>query len=329
MLRSKIVLEILEEYEKLQNQAKEMQKERQREVYNKIPRLREIDEKIKKLGVEMAMAVVNGSNYQEVINQTREKITSLRIEKGELLSLHKVPLDFLEIKYICSKCNDTGFIGNQKCSCFKQKLIDKLYQQSNLKEIIKRENFDTFNISYYSSEIYPDEKISPRKNMERIFTSCLNFVNNFDLTEDNLFFYGSSGLGKTFLSHCIAKDLLDRGKVVIYQTAPNLMDIIKSAKYDENSNKEVLDDILDCDLLIIDDLGTEPNHTGYSQLELFNIINTRLLKNKKMVISTNLPLEDFDSIYAERIKSRILGSFILHKFIGEDIRLIKRRAGDK
>ena len=325
MVRSKIILEILEEYEKLQNEAKEMQKERIKEVYNKVPRLKDIDEKIKSLGVEMAMAVVNGSNSEEIIKKTRDNITSLKVEKGELLSLHKIPLDFLEIKYKCSKCNDTGFIGSQKCSCFRQKLIDKLYQQSNLKEIVKRENFDTFNISFYSSDIYPGENISPRKNMEKIFTSCLNFVNNFDSIDDNLFFYGSSGLGKTFLSHCIAKDLLDRGKVVIYQTAPNLMDIIKSAKYDENSNKEVLDDILDCDLLIIDDLGTEPNHTGYSQLELFNIINARLLKNKKMIISTNLPLDDFDSIYAERIKSRIFGAFTLHKFFGDDIRLLKRK----
>lgn len=324
-MRSKIILEILEEYEKLQNEAKAIQNEKIQEVYKRIPRIREIDENIKKLGVEMAMSVVNGSNSEEIINTTKEKITNLKIEKGELLSLYKIPLDFLEIKYKCSKCNDTGFVGAQKCSCFKQKLIDKLYQQSNLKEIIKKENFDLFDISLYSSEVYPGENISPKKNMEKIFTSCLNFVGNFDSTDDNLFFYGSSGLGKTFLSHCIAKDLLDRGKVVIYQTAPNLMDIIKSAKYDENSNKEVLEDIIDCDLLIIDDLGTEPNHTGYSQLELFNIINTRLLNNKKMIISTNLPLDDFDSIYAERIKSRIFGSFTLHKFFGDDIRILKRK----
>jgi len=323
MLRSRIIAEIMEEYEKLQNEAKTRQKERIEKVYSKIPRIKEIDEEIKKLGISMAMAVVGGEQAEKIIQETKEKITNLKIEKGELLSFYKIPLDYMEIKYKCEKCKDTGFIGSEKCSCFKQKLIDKLYQQSNLKEILKRENFDTFDINLYSTEIYPGEATSPRKNMERIFTDCLNFVQNFDNKDRSLFFYGGSGLGKTFLSHCIAKDLLDMGKVVIYQTAPDLINIVKNSRFDENSQREVIEDILDCDLLIIDDLGTEPNSTGLSQLELFNILNARLLKNKKMIISTNLPLEDFDSIYAERIKSRIFGSFDVYKFFGDDIRIKK------
>ncbi|SEG01277.1 DNA replication protein DnaC [Caloramator fervidus] len=322
-MRSRIIAEIMEEYEKLQNEAKIKQKERIEKVYSKIPRIREIDEQIKKLGIQMAISIINGEDPEKIMKETKEKITNLKIEKGELLSFYNIPLDYMEIKYKCEKCQDTGYIGSEKCSCFKQKLVDKLYLQSNLKEVLKKENFDTFNIFLYSDEVYPEEGKSPRKNMEEIFTACLDFVRNFDKIEKSLFFYGGSGLGKTFLSHCIAKDLLDMGKVVIYQTAPDLINIIKSSRHDESSQKEILEDILDCDLLIIDDLGTEPNSTGVSQLELFNILNARLLKNKKMIISTNLPLEDFDSIYAERIKSRIFGYFEVYKFFGEDIRIKK------
>lgn len=162
-MRSRIIAEIMEEYEKLQNEAKAKQKERIEKVYSKIPRIKEIDDEIKKLGISMAMAVVSGEQAEKIIQETKEKITNLKIEKGELLSFYKISLDYMEIKYKCEKCKDTGFIGSEKCSCFKQKLIDKLYQQSNLKEILKRENFDTFDISLYSTEIYPGEATSPRK----------------------------------------------------------------------------------------------------------------------------------------------------------------------
>lgn len=317
---NRYVLQVIEEYERLQEAAKSDQKQRQLEIYYKFPRIKEIDNEISKAGFDIASAIFKGIDIESYIASQKRKITDLKIERAEILSSNGYSTDYLEIKFRCIKCKDTGYVENQKCSCFKQKLVDRYYQQSNLKDMLRKENFDTFNISLYSDEGYKNEPLSPRKNMEEIFTHCIGFSQNFDLANENLFFYGTSGLGKTFLSNCIAKDLLDNGKVVIYQTASNLIDILRSFKFDENAPREQAEEILNCDLLIIDDLGTEPN-TPYSQSELFNIINTRILSNKKMLISTNFPLEDLLSIYPERITSRILGNFTLFKFFGDDIRI--------
>lgn len=319
-MSNKYILEVLDEYEKLQESARADQKQRQLEIYHRFPKIKEIDASISKAGFDIASVIFKGIDIESYIASQKKNITDLKIEKAEILSSKGYPVDYLEIKYKCSKCNDTGYIGSVKCNCFKQKLIDKYYQQSNLRDILKKENFDTFNMTLYSNERYKNEPISPRKNMEHIFTHCLNFTNNFDSINENLFFFGGSGLGKTFLSNCIAKDLLDNGKVVIYQTASNLIEILRNLKFDDNSPREQVDEILQCDLLIIDDLGTEPN-TPYSQSELFNIINTRILSNKKTLISTNYPLEDLLSIYPERITSRILGNFTVFEFYGDDIRI--------
>ncbi|CDF59001.1 ATP-binding protein [Thermobrachium celere] len=324
-MKNKYISEILNEYEKLRENAKLEQSKRIEEIYEKIPRIKDIDKEISQIGFRIATSVVSKDidNIEEYINTQKEKITDLKIEKTELLSRYGYPIDYMEIKYKCKKCKDTGYINNKYCSCFRQKLINKYYQQSNLNEILRTENFDTFNFEYYSSRPYENEELSPRDNIERIYAYAVNYTKNFDKINESLFFYGSSGLGKTFLSNCIAKELLDKGKVVIYQTAANLMDIIRRCRFEENSNYNELNELLECDFLIIDDLGTEPV-TPYSYSELFNIINTRILNKKKMLISTNFQLNDIIQNYPERITSRILGHFTLFKFYGEDIRIQKK-----
>lgn len=324
-MKNKYISEILNEYEKLRENAKLEQSKRIEEIYEKIPRIKDIDKEISQIGFRIATSVVSKdiNDIEEYINTQKEKITDLKIEKTELLSRYGYPIDYMEIKYKCKKCKDTGYINNKYCSCFRQKLINKYYQQSNLNEILRTENFDTFNFEYYSSRPYENEELSPRENIERIYAYAVNYTKNFDKINESLFFYGSSGLGKTFLSNCIAKELLDKGKVVIYQTAANLMDIIRRCRFEENSNYNELNELLECDFLIIDDLGTEPV-TPYSYSELFNIINTRILNKKKMLISTNFQLNDIIQNYPERITSRILGHFTLFKFYGEDIRIQKK-----
>ena len=156
--------------------------------------------------------------------------------------------------------------------------------------------------------------------MEEIVNYSISFYKDFDILNESLLFSGSSGLGKTFLSNCIAKELLDKGKVVIYQTSSNLIDILRNLRFDESSDKNQIEEILSCDLLVIDDLGTEPN-TSYSHSELFNIINARILRDKKMIISTNLSIEDLHNYYPERITSRIYGHFKIFEFFGDDIRI--------
>ncbi|QCX33648.1 DNA replication protein DnaC [Caloramator sp. E03] len=321
-MKSKFVIEILKEYDHLQENAKSEQKKRQEEIYEKLPRIKEIDEEISKIGLEIASSIFKGADSESLIIEGRKKITDLKMEKAEILVQNKYPIDYLEIKYKCQKCKDTGYIDNEKCSCFKQKIINNLYNQSNLKDILKYENFDTFDFSLYSKERNPQYGLSPLENMQQIYTRCIAFYKNFDSSNENLFFSGKSGLGKTFLSNCIAKELLDMGKVVIYQTAVELIETLRRARFDENSSPDIIEDIFDCDLLIIDDLGTEQN-TSFSQTELFNVINTRLLKNKKMIISTNIPIESFNQCYPDRITSRIFGLFSIFEFFGDDIRIMK------
>lgn len=323
-MRNKYILDILNEYEKIQDSNKEIQKEHQREIYEKFPKIKEIDNKIAHMGFEIASSIFKGVDIQSFIVEQKKRITDLKIEKSEILNQNRYPVDYLELKYQCSKCKDTAYIGNLKCNCFKQKIINKYYAQSNLKDIVNKENFDTFDISFYSTVKNVSENISPRENMQEIFTHCISVAKNFDTIKESLFFYGNPGLGKTFLSNCIAKDLLDAGKVVIYQTSANLLETMRSLKFDEGVSKEQIEDLMNSDLLIIDDLGTEYSN-AFSHAELFNIINTRILNGKNMIISTNYALNDFLSFYPERITSRIIGNFKMYKFIGDDIRTMKKR----
>lgn len=315
--------EIFAEYDRRRQEAEEKASERKLEIYKRIPRIKEIDAELSNIGLDIARSIFRKDiSIEEVIKQKKQYCTNLKVEKAELMTKNNFPQDYMEPKYSCSICKDTGYVGSEKCRCLKQRIIDKYYDQSNLREAIKSENFEMFVFDYYSPHKFGSEILSPRKNIEEIFKACINFTANFDNISNSLFFYGNTGLGKTFLSNCIAKDLLDKGKLVVYQTISNLIDILKAAKFENggNTKSNKIDDIFDCELLIIDDLGTE-YITEFTQMELFNIINGRLLAGKKMLISTNLSLEQIMSTYSERITSRIFGNFSIYKFYGDDIRL--------
>ena len=222
-------------------------------------------------------------------------------------------------------CKDTGYVVRDgittMCTCFKQRIYDIAYNKSNIGNL-ERENFSTFNIRVFSDkpnkELYKSE-ITPRQNMNIIKEKAEDFINNFDdINEKNLLFTGPTGLGKTFLTNCIACEILKKGKTVLYQTAPVMLDSIIDSKFrKENYNINLLDNILDVDLLIIDDLGTETINM-YKIEELFTIINTRLLnqnhKITKTIISTNLNIEEINQIYTNRISSRIVGNYKLLRF---------------
>mgnify|MGYP002410720287 FL=1 len=320
---STYINDILSEYEKMRSFAEDAAKVRLNEVYEHIPRIKEIDTELGVLGAQLAQAVFKkGIDIDDFISKQKQKSEKLKAERAELLSRHNYPANYTDVIYKCKACEDTGFIGSSQCSCLKQRIIDRNYNQSNLKNILKKENFDTFVFNYYSPYSFEGEPLSPRKNIEEIVTTCINFVQNFDTSYENLFFFGNSGLGKTFLSNCIAKSLLDNGYTVMYQTASGLLDTLKEIRFsnnDDNLNTK-LEIIFSCDLLIIDDLGTE-YITDFSQMEIFNIINKRLLSQKKMIISTNLHLENLYKTYSERIISRLFGNFTMYKFYGDDIRL--------
>ena len=316
--------DILKIYSDIRDYEEKELRVRRERIEKVLPLALELERKIGKLCIELSVsAFKNIENREEYLEQLKNKITDLRIQKSELLVQNGFDMNYLSLHYQCPKCNDTGFIINEKCSCYNQKLVNLYYQNSDLKDIIRDSNFDNFDLNLYSNQKSGSEHESPRKNMEKTLSTALNFLSTFKNGNENLLFYGNSGTGKTFLSYCIAKELLDKGILVVYRTSDELIQNLKTIRF---SNDKVLEELLiNCDLLIIDDLGTEQIN-DFSKTELFNLINTKLLKGKKMLISTNFTLEDLSRIYSERIISRLFGNFTLRKFYGDDIRVKKNLA---
>ena len=301
-------------------------------VYDENPKLAEIEEKINKLSLKSIKSRIFSDDLSRQIEQDKLTLQLDRLDREYIEQLTRIGLtkkDF-EPKYECTKCNDTGYVGNKMCSCFNQALINESFKQSNICKL-KDENFEAFDFGYYSSnndkEKYGIEK-SPLENIDAIRKLAYNFSHNLDEpSQKNLLFTGSTGLGKTFLANCVAAETIKQGKSVIYQTAPILLDKMVDFKFKLNkteAEREEYDKIFTVDLLILDDLGTEAmNNAKFS--ELFNILNTRLLKDKKILISTNLTPQDIKREYEERIFSRFVGDFIICRFVGEDIRLLKKK----
>lgn len=332
---------IKNEYESRQKAAFDRLMQRKAEVYSKIPRIEEIDGAIQLAGVKYNKMILLGTESSETaIDKLKNEIDSLKSEKDLLLMKFSYPSDYLELKFQCILCKDTGFIdtpgGTEKCSCFKQQYINQLFNQSNL-NLVKLENFLYFNENYYPGII--DEakygiKVSPRENIMRIKEKAEGFIENFDKTgQKSLFFSGPTGVGKTFMINCIASELLERGRTVLYQTASSLFKVINEHKFNKDDGYEdtSYNDIFNIELLIIDDLGTEsPSAARYA--ELLNILNIRqendLVRPCKTIISTNIGINKLHEYYDERVASRIIGGFDLFRFSGEDIRMIKKISAD-
>lgn len=318
---------IMKIYENIRKSEENSLRDRREEIEKKLPEVLNIEREIGKFCVKMSIDILNNSeNSDDYLSKLKEKITDLRIKKSELLVSNNYPLDYLEIQYSCSKCKDTGFVSTKKCSCYKQKLVELYYENSDLKAILKQNNFDNFNIDLYPSRKNLSDHITPRKNIEAIVSKSWNFIKDFSSSSENLLFYGNPGTGKTFLSDCIAKELLDRGFLVVYRTSESLIQDLKNIRF--NSDDDLEDLLINCDLLIIDDLGSE-QITDFSKTELFNLLNRKLLNRKKMLISTNCDLEELLKVYSERISSRLLGEFSLCKFLGEDIRISRNIKNQK
>ncbi|MCF6462813.1 ATP-binding protein [Clostridium sp. Cult1] len=328
---NQILRDILMEYEKKRDRAVYEQKIRTQRVYKKVPQIRKIDRAILETGLLMSKAVIeNPENYEENIKKVKKEIEKLKMEKAYLLTENNIPLDYLDTYYECGQCNDTGYLPNgDKCNCLKQALISRAYKMSNIENVLKKENFQTFNINIFPDEPIEDETMTPRENIANITSICEGFVSNFDENnEENLLFYGSTGLGKTFMCNCIAKALLDKNKIVIYQTAFKILEIIEKRRFGreiDRFNHWEYDLLFQADLLIIDDLGTELSN-AFTNAEIFNIVNTRLINNTKTIISTNLTPKEISEIYTDRVFSRILERFIPLRFFGPDLRYYRWEA---
>ena len=309
---------IMNIYDKIREDENHKLQKRKEEIQKKAPEIIELDNTIQKLSLALPLAIIKGAS-EEDLNNIKADIEELRKQKYEQLTSYGYPTDYLMLHYQCPKCKDTGYIKTKRCSCFKRKLVDLYYETSKLKNNLSTCNFNNFNIKLFSTEHDHNYKNSQRKNMENIYEFIRgNYLTTFSTNDSNLLFYGESGNGKTFLSWCIAKELLDRGFLVIYKTSADLIRDLRDISFNNNS---VLEDLLiNCDLLIIDDLGAE-QVTDFSTNELFNLINKKLLNNKKMIISTNLNLPDIEKSYTTRIYSRLVGNFKLFKFYGDDVRI--------
>lgn len=293
-------------------------------AYRHIPKLKELDDSISSLSVLQAKKMLEGDPL--ALGQLKKKLSLFIAQKKELLISGGFPADYLELSYTCPDCRDTGYIGTDKCHCFKKAIVDLLYTQSNLQEVLKQENFSTFSLDYYSGNHI--DPLTGRSSLEAIQTAlriCHEFVDTFQTEFRNLLFYGDTGVGKTFLSHCIAKEIMDSQRSVLYFSAARLFDYFAENTFGrkEPASADTYEHIYGCDLLIIDDLGTElPNNFTVSQL--FACLNERILRKKSTIISTNLALEDINSMYSERIFSRISSCYTMLRLTGDDIRIQKK-----
>ena len=313
-------------YQKLQLRNKHDQDERIQKAYREIPRLAQIDRDIAAVSLKKARLLLGESEEQDF--DLANQIQLLSKERRHLLLSHGYPEDYLKMQYTCPICQDTGYVGNEKCICFRKAISDQLYTQSNIRELLEKASFDSFSLDFYPEDMINESTgLSARRMAESARNRAKDFVRNFDHSFENLFFYGDTGVGKTFLSYCIAKELLDTTHSVIYYSAFDLFDAFARKTFSNSEESQGENDyILDCDLLIIDDLGTELTNSFVAS-QFFLCINERILRKKSTIISTNLTLGSFMETYSERVFSRVSRNYTMIKLIGRDIRIQKKLLG--
>lgn len=284
------------------------------EIYSKTPRLSVIDNELSKNGAAAAIKAINGDI--EGLELLRDKSRKLSNEKQKLLSAAGIG----DFKPLCPVCNDEGFVKGKLCDCVKLIAKELVISELNEKLPLNTSRFNNFSLSYYPTD--EDENgISPKKRMSAIFDFCHTYAKNFTPKSESLLFLGGAGLGKTHLSLAIGSLVIEKGYGVIYGSAGNLLGKIEKEYFSRNE-PEFSDAVLECDLLIIDDLGTE-FATQFAHSALYNIINTRLLSNKPTLINTNLSFSEIEERYTARISSRLAGGYTIKKFLGNDIRIAK------
>ncbi len=318
----------LEGEKKARRQAVE---ERQRQVYAQCPRVAEIDAQLRRTMAQViAASLRTGTDPAPAIRVLQDRNLSLQAERGDLLLGLGLPADALDDKPACPKCGDSGWVGSQMCDCLKV-----LCTQEQIKELSKlldlgEQSFDTFSIDWYADTPWPGEDYTPRENMEFIYEVCLHYAQKFGCFNfDNLLFTGGPGLGKTFLSACIARTVSENGFSVVYDTAVNIFTRFEEQKFarDREEGQQARDETrryLNCDLLILDDLGSELT-TPFVQSALYTLVNSRLVSGRRTVISTNLSMEELGRRYSLQVASRLDGEYHALRFYGEDIRALRKK----
>ena len=319
---------IMRTYETRQLDRQQLIDKRKKELARLDPEFTKIDSRIAKSSVATAKQLLSGDTSAR--EHLHKKIQHLRQQRTDLLKEYGYPENYLQPAYTCPDCQDTGYINNQRCHCLKQASIDLVYTQSNLRNILQTENFSNFSFDYYSDSkdmIDPATQYTPLEAAQNSVAQCQEFIRTFDNPDFfmNLLISGKTGIGKTFLSNCVAKELLDCGHSVIYFSAHHLFELLTDQQFGRTSQFSAADyrNIFDCDLLIIDDLGTEAINTMTTS-QFFVCLNERILNHKSTLISTNLELTELATYYSERIFSRIFNNFTVLHLFGNDIRIQKK-----
>ncbi len=305
--------------------------ERLAEVEEAIPDIAKINESIATLASDAMRSSLSGNSID--VESIKREIQSLGDKKKALLLSGGFAADYLDEIYTCEKCHDTGFVNGKSCECRDKEIIKYLYSRSELKNILERENFSTFDYDLFSQSLVDENLgVDARTNIKNVAEHCQYFINHFDTEFDNLLFYGKAGTGKTFLINCIAKELMDTFHSVLYLSASQFFNLTADNVLNKDSSsvyKNVnLDDLKNCDLLIIDDLGTEYT-TAFSETYLFEVLNERLIHQKSTIISTNLTLKEMQDRYDDRVFSRTMGYFSTFKIFGNDIRKLKKFSSEE
>lgn len=314
---------IMREYDERRSRNRDVLQARYEEVYTHIPEMELLDQSVSTLSIQKAKQLLLDS--EDVLNSLDEELQVLSQRRISLLEANAYPSDYLDPIYNCKECLDTGYINDKKCLCFRRATIDLFYTQSNLKEMLEIENFESFSLDYYSQNFMDSlRNISARDIAKESLNTCQQFVKTFSSNAQNLLITGLPGLGKTFLTHCIAGELIRNSYSVIYFTASEFFELCARHTFKQEARAELMEDqFTACDLLIIDDLGTElPN--SFTTSQLFIYINERILQKKSTLISTNLSLNELNTLYGERIFSRIGGTYDVIRLVGDDIRIQKK-----
>lgn len=314
---NKILEEIREKNRYILNKRKE-------EINEKIPEYSLLKkEMIELLGGYVSVVGTENNNYN--VDELKEKIALNEEKRKKILTSNGYPTNYLDDIYNCSLCKDTGYILNKQCSCMEKILCKVAIEKSNMNNLFLNDDFDKFDINLFSDS--ETNGLSPKSNMKNILSHVRYFIDEYkEATTKSMLFTGNTGVGKTFLSTCIAKKIIEKGAGVLYMSAPKIAELLEEYKFNRSSlsfdNESKVHLMKKIDLLIIDDLGTEFK-TGYTLNAIYDLINDRLINNKKMIISTNLSMEEIKDTYSERLFSRFLGEFTILEFIGEDLRTKK------
>ena len=310
------------QYDRIFRQYEERQKENRLEterrhacVYESIPEFQKLENAVASLAVAQGKKLLSGD--EKALDALRKSLADLKAQKEQLLLDAGFSVNFLDPVFCCPDCQDTGYIGREKCHCFRRAEISLLYEQSGIQDLLKQNNFSLLSYEYYRGEALAL--------FQNAVKTCQSFIKNFNSDYHNLFFYGTVGTGKSFLSCCVAKELMDQGHSVIYFGATGLFDLLSNAAFhtkDREERQNAYSDLYRCDLLIIDDLGTELTNQ-FTSSQLFSLLNERHLGKKSTLISTNFTLAQLRDRYSDRIFSRITSNFEVCRLAGEDIRMYK------